>query len=89
MTAPADAPPSYGPARMRSMRHCFDKLNFDLHSRKREDRKHKTALDHMRPQLAIKSMGGERTGAWRTVLDDLIQRGLRRVSPHCAASAAP
>jgi transposase-like protein len=28
--------------------------------------------------LAIKSMGGESTEAWRTVLDDLIQRGLRR-----------
>src|ERR1700719_4028107 len=28
--------------------------------------------------LAIKNMGGERTEAWRIVLDDLIQRGLRR-----------
>ena len=28
--------------------------------------------------LAIKSMGGESTEAWRTVLDDLIKRGLRR-----------
>ena len=28
--------------------------------------------------LAIKSMGGETTEAWRAVLDDLIQRGLRR-----------
>src|SRR5580693_7370540 len=28
--------------------------------------------------LAIKNMGGESTEAWRTVLDDLIQRGLRR-----------
>ena len=28
--------------------------------------------------LAIKSMGGESTDAWRTVLDDLIKRGLRR-----------
>jgi putative transposase len=28
--------------------------------------------------LAIKSMGGESTEAWRAVLDDLIQRGLRR-----------
>src|SRR5271156_1261733 len=27
---------------------------------------------------AIKSMGGESTEAWRTVLDDLIKRGLRR-----------
>jgi putative transposase len=28
--------------------------------------------------LAIKSMGGESTEAWRAVLDDLIRRGLRR-----------
>ena len=28
--------------------------------------------------IAIKSMGGESTEAWRAVLDDLIQRGLRR-----------
>jgi transposase-like protein len=28
--------------------------------------------------LAIKSMGGESAEAWRTVLDDLIRRGLRR-----------
>jgi len=28
--------------------------------------------------LAVKSMGGESTEAWRTVLDDLIRRGLRR-----------
>jgi len=28
--------------------------------------------------LAIKSMGGESTEAWRTVIDDLIKRGLRR-----------
>ena len=28
--------------------------------------------------LAIKSMGGESSEAWRTVLDDLIKRGLRR-----------
>jgi transposase-like protein len=28
--------------------------------------------------LAIKSMGGETTEAWRAVLDDLIRRGLRR-----------
>jgi transposase-like protein len=27
--------------------------------------------------LAIKSMGGESTEAWRSVLDDLIKRGLR------------
>jgi transposase-like protein len=28
--------------------------------------------------LAVKAMGGESTEAWRTVLDDLIRRGLRR-----------
>jgi putative transposase len=28
--------------------------------------------------LAVKSMGGESAEAWRTVLDDLIKRGLRR-----------
>jgi putative transposase len=28
--------------------------------------------------FAINSMGGESTEAWRAVLDDLIQRGLRR-----------
>ena len=28
--------------------------------------------------LTVKSMGGESTEAWRTVLDDLIRRGLRR-----------
>jgi putative transposase len=28
--------------------------------------------------LAVKAMGGESTEAWRAVLDDLIQRGLRR-----------
>src|SRR5213078_2631609 len=28
--------------------------------------------------LAIKSMGGESTEAWRAVLDDLVGRGLRR-----------
>src|SRR6202171_1450777 len=28
--------------------------------------------------LAIKSMGGDSTGAWPTVLDDLVTRGLRR-----------
>ena len=27
--------------------------------------------------LAIKSMGGESTEAWRAVLDDLVRRGLR------------
>src|ERR1700686_1660434 len=34
--------------------------------------------DGQKVLLAIKSMGGESTDAWRTVLDDLIKRGLRR-----------
>jgi putative transposase len=34
--------------------------------------------DGQKVLLAIKSMGNESTEAWRTVLDDLIQRGLRR-----------
>jgi putative transposase len=34
--------------------------------------------DGQRVLLAIKQMGGESTEAWRTVLDDLIKRGLRR-----------
>ena len=34
--------------------------------------------DGQKVVLAIKSMGGESTEAWRTVLDDLIERGLRR-----------
>src|SRR6266516_2041571 len=34
--------------------------------------------DGQKVLLAIKSMGGESTEAWRTVLDDLISRGLRR-----------
>jgi putative transposase len=34
--------------------------------------------DGQKVLLAIKSMGGESTEAWRTVLNDLIQRGLRR-----------
>jgi putative transposase len=34
--------------------------------------------DGQKVLLAIKSMGGESTDAWRTVLDDLIRRGLRR-----------
>jgi len=33
--------------------------------------------DGQRVLLAIKQMGGESTEAWRTVLDDLIKRGLR------------
>jgi putative transposase len=34
--------------------------------------------DGQKVLLAIKSMGGESTEAWRAVLDDLISRGLRR-----------
>jgi len=34
--------------------------------------------DGQKTLLAIKSMGGESAEAWRTVLDDLIRRGLRR-----------
>src|SRR5712672_1540995 len=34
--------------------------------------------DGQKMLLAIKSMGGESTEAWRSVLDDLIKRGLRR-----------
>jgi putative transposase len=34
--------------------------------------------DGQKVLLAIKSMGGESAEAWRTVLDDLINRGLRR-----------
>jgi len=34
--------------------------------------------DGQKVLLAIKSMGGESTEAWRTVLDDLVKRGLRR-----------
>ena len=35
-------------------------------------------VDGQKVLLAIKSMGGESTEAWRAVLDDLIQRGLCR-----------
>jgi putative transposase len=35
-------------------------------------------VDGQKVLLAIKSMGGESTQAWRTVLDDLIERGLQR-----------
>ena len=39
--------------------------------------------DGQKVLLAIKSMGGESAEAWRTVLDDLIKRGLRRARvPH-------
>jgi len=34
--------------------------------------------DGQKVLLAVKSMGGESAEAWRVVLDDLIQRGLRR-----------
>jgi putative transposase len=34
--------------------------------------------DGQKVLLAIKQMGGESTQAWRTVLDDLVKRGLRR-----------
>ena len=34
--------------------------------------------DGQKVLLAIKNMGGESSEAWRTVLDDLIKRGLRR-----------
>jgi len=34
--------------------------------------------DGQKMLLAVKAMGGESTEAWRAVLDDLIQRGLRR-----------
>ncbi len=34
--------------------------------------------DGQKVLLAVKSMGGESAEAWRTVLDDLIKRGLRR-----------
>ena len=34
--------------------------------------------DGQKVLLAIKSMGGESSEAWRTVLDDLVKRGLRR-----------
>lgn len=36
--------------------------------------------DGQKVLLTVKSMGGETTEAWRAVLDDLIERGLRRPS---------
>jgi putative transposase len=39
--------------------------------------------DGQKVLLAIKSMGGESTEAWRTVLDDLIKRSLRRPGSIC------
>jgi putative transposase len=43
--------------------------------------------DGQKVLLAIKSMGGESAEAWRTVLDDLIKRGLRR--PEFLIDGAP
>jgi putative transposase len=34
--------------------------------------------DGQKVMLAVKNMGGESAEAWRAVLDDLIERGLRR-----------
>ena len=34
--------------------------------------------DGQKVLLAVKDMGGETTEAWRTVLEDLIKRGLRK-----------
>src|SRR5256885_5178158 len=34
--------------------------------------------DGQKVLLAVKNMGGETSEAWRTVLDDLVKRGLRR-----------
>ena len=34
--------------------------------------------DGQKVLLAVKNMGGESAEAWRSVLDDLIERGLRR-----------
>ena len=34
--------------------------------------------DGQKVQLAIRSMGGESEAAWRTVLDDLVARGLKK-----------
>src|SRR5258707_1243307 len=44
--------------------------------------------DGQKVLLAIKQMGGESTEAWRTVLDDLVKRGLRRPDLHFHATAA-
>ena len=47
--------------------------------------------DGQKVLLAIKSMGGGSAEAWRTVLDDLIKRGLRRPSEqvYSARTALP
>ncbi len=39
---------------------------------------HRVRADGQKVLLAIKSMGGESAEAWRSVLDDLVRRGLRR-----------
>jgi transposase-like protein len=36
--------------------------------------------DGQKVLLAIKSMGSENSEAWRTVLDDLIKRGLKQIA---------
>jgi transposase-like protein len=36
--------------------------------------------DGQKVLLAVRHMGSESTDAWRTVLDDLIARGLRRMA---------
>jgi transposase-like protein len=41
-------------------------------------RRHRRARGRPEVLLAIKSMGGESAEAWRSVLDDLVKRGLRR-----------
>jgi transposase-like protein len=37
-------------------------------------------VDGQKVLLAVKHMGGESAEAWRSVLDDLIGRGLRRLA---------
>jgi len=39
---------------------------------------HRVRADGQKVLLSVKDMGGEATEAWRTVLDDLIARDLRR-----------
>jgi hypothetical protein len=43
--------------------------------------------DGQKVLLAVKSMGGESAEAWRSVLDDLIGRGLPRPEPPGVLSA--
>src|SRR5207249_10595582 len=45
--------------------------------------------DGQKMLLAVKNMGGESAEAWRTVLDDLIKRGLRRAGAKVHGSQAP